>query len=429
MASMAMAHRIIGEQVHQRYSGVGEGFVLQCCKDCLLPLSFGEGCVVTDIAACAVIDLFIEGVEQERSKAGIRLVKDPGDGGRAEWVLLQEHQRVAMLSVSTPPPALLEEGEYFRREVGVDDGTDIALVDTHAKGVGGKENRLAVFDEPSLALCALLFGEPSVVEGGRDCWVGLFVVFAHRLTHSSGRAEDEGRAALMGGEEGVDRPPLGEDAGGVVADVDSIAGGLDEVGTSVEEDEAVELCQDALIGGGGEEEELSDGQVADDRAEFGESGAKAGAPADDGVRLIEDQHADGMATESGDDGRLAERLGVGDDHLRPPFDLGNARPASFGALAALQLGAGDAGTLEATSLVVHQGEERVDDDDESLDDEGGEHIAEALAAAGGEDHHRGTVVARGTVILDDALDDKLLKRPEVGNVEVLLGEGMDVHAR
>lgn len=147
------------------------------------------------------------------------------------------------------------------------------------------------------------------------------------------------------------------------------------------------------------------------------------------MRLIEDQQADGVATELGDDGRLAERLGVGDDHLRPRVDGCEAGPALGGALSPLQLGTGDAGALEATALVVHQGEEGVDDDDEAIDDEGREHEAEALATAGGEDDDGGAMVGGGAVVLDDVADDQLLKRPEVGDVEALLGEGMDVHAR
>ena len=217
--------------------------------------------------------------------------------------------------------------------------------------------------------------------------------------------------------------------GRVVADIGPVTARFDEMALLAIEDESVKLGEDLAIGGGGKEEELADGKVAEEGAEFGEAWPEALAPLDDGMGLVEDQQADGMAGQLRDNLGLGERFGVGDDHLHPTLDLGEEAMPGLGVLPSLELDTRDVCPFEAPALVVHQGEEGVDDDHQSLDKEGREHEAEALAAAGWEDDHRWAMVARRAVFIDDAPDDKLLEGPEVGDVETLVGKGMDVHTQ
>lgn len=90
--------------------------------------------MVADIAPTAKFQVFTEFREQAFPKTGIARGEDARDASLFSPV--EENESPAFFAISSCSSALLQVGEGIGGQLAVDDGSDIAFIDTHAEGIG-----------------------------------------------------------------------------------------------------------------------------------------------------------------------------------------------------------------------------------------------------------------------------------------------------
>jgi hypothetical protein len=96
------------------------------------------------------------------------------------------------------------------------------------------------------------------------------------------------------------------------------------------------------------------------------------------------------------------------------------------ALAALYTDIGNGDFLQASDLVMHEGEQWIDQDRDPFHQEGGKHEAEALASTGGKHYYGSCMSIFFVVLFYDPLDDQLLEWVEGRDVETFPEEPLDL---
>ena len=294
----------------------------------------------------------------------------------------------------------------------MDHVADVRLVDPHAEGDGGDDDRVGRLQEPVLHPGPLVVLHAGVVGAGRH--PGAQQGRGHVLGGLLQRDVDDGGPGAPGGEPLEEQGVAvgGEDGGEVERQVRAVEAGADgAVGRDVEA--AADVGEHLRRGGGGQ------GQGALGAAELGEVGqlqvvgAEVVAPFGDAVRLVHreqrhrnprDRLAEALVVEAlGSDVEEAQRALAQVVHDGAHLVAGERRVEAAG---------GHSAPGELVDLVLHQGDQRRDDEGDAGQQQGRELVAERLAAAGGED-------GRGGSPGEEVADHRLLAGAEVAVAEGL----------
>ena len=287
------------------------------------------------------------------------------------------------------------------RQIVVNDGTHIGLVDAHAKGDRRHQYRHIVANEALLILTALLVGQTCVIGESANAVVlqqaGEFVDVAPRLT-----VDDHG---LLGSgaqqiEQFTVRAPML--APHLVRKVGPVEAGYMNVRLP-----QPELLQDVdahtLGRGGGQRQHWRLRVALAQGAKLAVLGPEVVAPLADAVGLVNGQQREAdmlrHLIEKGEKVAAQQTLGGDVEQSDPPrehslFALGTL----VGAECAIEKGGGDAVGAQPIDLVLHQRDQRRDHHREARQQQRRQLIGERLPAAG---RHQYKGVAAGQHMLDD----------------------------
>ena len=305
--------------------------------------------------------------------------------------------------------------------VEVDDEPDVGLVDAHAEGVGGHDDRELAEGEPPLHGGTLLPGHAGVVPGGPHP-VG--VQHFGQVLHPEAGPHIDDAAFTVVLPKIAQQPLLAVvDAGGVdhtEPEVGAVDGG-DHLRGVFDAQALKDVVPHPRVRRRGESQGAGKAETLTRRAEREVVGPKVVAPLGYAVGLVDGQEVDAGPAQPRDEAVVGEALGSDVEDVE--ITVHEVEVAAV-LLRLVQMGVdrrrADAVGLQRFHLVVHQGDEGRDDDGPA-DDEGGEDVAHALATAGGH-HHKGVSAGQASqcfrlssvkVAVPESLEEERLVDTEV----------------
>ena len=290
----------------------------------------------------------------------------------------------------------------------------VGLVDAHAKGDGGDDDRRFVVGEAALVGGARGRVQPGVVGQGVPA-VGdeLLRQRVHRL---AGHAVDDARLVAVVLQEGQCLPQAIHPRRHVQEEVLAVEAG-DEHGRVGDAQRVADVGPYALGGRGRDCQADRAGEAPPHRGQLAILRPEVMTPFGDAVGLVNGQAVDAAAVEQGQRLRPQQRLrrGVEQLHLAGGHAVANAHVLVIGQ-GAVEVGCGRAQLAQLHHLVFHQRDERRDDDGQAGGDQRRQLVAQRLAAAGG---HDGQTIA----LSQHVGDDLRLQRPELVIAEDALQHG------
>lgn len=282
-----------------------------------------------------------------------------------------QRNRSRRFAVTPRAPAFLKKRFDARRKIRMDHAADIRLVQAHSVGAGGCEHAVLRVEEPPLGLLFDGSLKPGVV---RPNGVG--------SQHGEQRVAVASRVGARSAEH--DRRPLNESVGEqtaqrardvecrhhVVAQVGAVGVAAHNLDLLVAEQERANIGEYRVRRGRGERANRSRLDGGDRPSDLTIRGAKRRTPLADAVGLVNHEVCRRGLREQRRCPSYGQHLRVCENEIDRAGSDKHAHPSSFfGRHPAADLDCAETGRAEATLLVVHQAEQRVDDHRRPVEEE------------------------------------------------------------